>query len=145
MAVIGGSPAGFVQLADLYRRALAEYGHSELPIAMHSPGHIAATDAEAHEQLYPHQAEVWTRLGRERGWPPYTPAAFKDAASPTGSIFVGSPDTVAAKIVWAIRTLGLSRFQLKYSVGGLPHDQRLESIRLYGTEVIPRVRRLLAA
>ncbi len=145
MAVIGGSPAGFVQLADLYRRALAEYGHGELPIAMHSPGHIAATDAEAHEQLYPHQAEVWTRLGRERGWPPYTPAAFKDAASPTGSIFVGSPDTVAAKIVWAIRTLGLSRFQLKYSVGGLPHDQRLESIRLYGTEVIPRVRRLLAA
>ncbi len=143
MAVIGGSPARFLPLADLYRRTLAEAGKSALPIGMHSPGHIAATDDEARGQLFPHQAEVWTRLGRERGWPPYTRAAFEDAASPEGSLFVGSPDTVAAKIAWAIQTLGLSRFQLKYSVGSLPHEQRLESIRLYGTEVIPRVRRLL--
>ena len=65
-------------------------------------------------------------------------------ASPQGALFVGSPETVAQKIAWAARTLGLSRFQLKYSVGALPHDQRLESIRLYGEEVIPRVRELLA-
>lgn len=143
LAVIGGSPRGFVQFADLYRRALAEYGHPELPIGMHSPGHIAATDAEAREQMYPHQAEVFSRIGRERGWGPYTQAAFDDAAGPEGALFVGSPDTVATKIAWACQTLGLSRFQLKYSVGSLPHEQRLESIRLYGTEVIPRVRRLL--
>ena len=60
-------------------------------------------------------------------------------------MFVGSPETVAQKIAWAIRTLGLSRFQLKYAVGTLPHAQRMESIRLYGTEVVPRVRELLAA
>ena len=144
LAVIGGSPAAFVQFADLYRRALIEFGHPELPIGMHSPGHIAATDAEAREQLYPHQADLYTRLGRERGWGPYSQIAFEQAASPQGAMFVGSPDTVATKIAWAVRTLGLSRFQLKYSVGALPHDQRLESIRLYGEEVIPRVRTLLA-
>ena len=145
LAVIGGSPAGFVQLADLYRSALEQLGHPELPVGMHSPGHVAATDAEAREQLYPHQAELYTRIGRERGWPPYSRIAFEQAAGPQGALFVGSPDTVATKIAWAVRTLGLSRFQLKYSVGALPHEQRLESVRLYGEEVVPRVRELLAA
>ncbi|GAA5106217.1 LLM class flavin-dependent oxidoreductase [Alloalcanivorax gelatiniphagus] len=145
LAVIGGSPAGFVQFADLYRQALIEYGRPELPIGMHSPGHVAATDDLAREQLYPHQAELVTRIGRERGWGPYSRIAFEQSASPQGALFVGSPETVAQKIAWAARTLGLSRFQLKYSVGSLPHDQRLESIRLYGEEVIPRVRELLAA
>lgn len=144
LAVIGGSPAGFVQFADLYRRALTEFGHPELPVGMHSPGHVAATDELAREQLYPHQAELSTRLGRERGWPPYSEIAFNQGAAPQGALFVGSPETVAQKIAWSIRTLGLSRFQLKYSVGALPHEQRMESIRLYGTEVIPRVRELLA-
>lgn len=144
LAVIGGSPAAFVQLADLYREALGRMELTELPIGMHSPGHVAATDDEAREQLYPHQAELYTRIGRERGWPPYSRLQFEQAASPQGALFVGSPETVAQKIAWAARTLGLSRFQLKYSVGALPHEQRLESVRLYGEEVVPRVRELLA-
>ncbi|QBX55550.1 LLM class flavin-dependent oxidoreductase [Nocardioides seonyuensis] len=143
LAVIGGSPAAFEQLADLYRRALGQLGHPELPIGMHSPGHVAETDELAREQLYPHQAELVTRLGRERGWPPYSRIAFEQSAGPQGALFVGSPETVAQKIAWAVELLGLSRFQLKYSVGELPHDQRMESIRLYGEEVIPRVRELL--
>ena len=145
LAVIGGSPAGFVQLADLYREALDRMELPELPIGMHSPGHVAATDEEARTQLYPHQAELYTRIGRERGWPPYSRIQFEQAASPQGALFVGSPETVAQKIAWAARTLGLSRFQLKYSVGSLPHEQRMESVRLYGEEVIPRVRDLLRA
>lgn len=145
IAVIGGSPAGFVPLADLYRQTLTQQGFEPRPIGMHSPGHLAATDELAREQLYPHQADLFTRIGRERGWGPYSRAQFEQAAAPEGALFVGSPETVATKIAWAIRTLGLSRLQLKYSVGGLPHAQRLESIRLYGEEVIPRVRELLAA
>jgi probable LLM family oxidoreductase len=145
LAVIGGSPAGCVQLADLYREALGRMELPELPIGMHSPGHVAATDEEAREQLYPNQAELYTRIGRERGWPPYSRIQFEQAASREGALFVGSPETVAQKIAWAARTLGLSRFQLKYSVGSLPHEQRMESVRLYGEEVIPRVRELLRA
>ncbi len=145
LAVIGGSPAAFVQFADLYRDALGQLELPELPIGMHSPGHIAATDDLAREQLYPHQADLVTRLGRERGWGPYSRIAFEQSAGPQGALFVGSPETVAQKIFWAARTLGLSRFQLKYSFGALPHEQRLESIRLYGEEVIPRVRELMAA
>ena len=145
VAVIGGSPEQFSPLVDLYHRALEHYDHGTRPVSMHSPGHVAATDDLAREQMYPHQAAAFTKIGRERGWGPYTPEQFAAGAGPTGSLFVGSPETVAQKVVWAVRTLGLSRFQLKYAVGTLPHEQRLESIRLYGTEVVPRVRELLAA
>jgi probable LLM family oxidoreductase len=144
LAVIGGSPERFVPLADLYRQALAEYGHEPLPISMHSPGHVAETDELAVEQMFPHQREAFTRIGRERGWAPYTREAFDAMTGPTGALFVGSPETVARKIAWAVRTLGLSRFQLKYSVGAQPNADRLSSIRLYGEQVVPRVRELLA-
>ncbi|WP_395657231.1 LLM class flavin-dependent oxidoreductase [Nocardioides sp.] len=144
VAVIGGSPEQFVPLVELYHRALEHYGHGTLPVSMHSPGHVAATDELAREQMYPHQAAAFTKIGQERGWGPYTRIQFEQSASPTGSLFVGSPETVAQKIAWAVRTLGLSRFQLKYAVGTLPHEERLESIRLYGTVVAPRVRELLA-
>ncbi len=143
IAVIGGSPSGFVPFADLYRRALAEYGHELRPIGMHSPGHIAATDELAREQMYPHQAAMFTRIGKERGWAPYSQLQFEQGASPQGALFVGSPETVAQKIAWAVQTLGLSRYQLKYSVGTMPHELRMESIRLYGEEVIPRVKELI--
>ena len=144
IAVIGGSPAGFVPFADLYRRALAEYEFEPRPIGMHSPGHIAATDELAREQFYPHQSVMFTRIGKERGWPPYSRLQMEQGASAQGALFVGSPETVATKIAWAVQLLGLSRFQLKYSVGTMPHAERMESIRLYGEEVIPRVRELLA-
>jgi probable LLM family oxidoreductase len=144
VAVIGGSPEQFAPLVDLYHRALEHYGHGTRPVSMHSPGHVAATDELAREQMYPHQAAAFTKIGRERGWGPYTPAQFEAGAAPTGALFVGSPETVARKIAWAVRTVGLSRFQLKYAVGTLPHEQRMESIRLYGTEVVPRVRELLS-
>ena len=144
IAVIGGSPAQFVPLADLYRRALTELGRDQLPISMHSPGHVAETDEQAVEEMFPHQRDAFTKIGRERGWAPYTREGFDAMTGPTGALFVGSPETVARKIAWAVRTLGLSRFQLKYSVGTLPNADRLSSIRLYGEQVIPRVRELLS-
>jgi probable LLM family oxidoreductase len=143
VAVIGGSPERFVPLVDLYHRALEHYGHPTRPVSMHSPGHVAATDEEAREQMFPYQSDSFTRIGRERGWGPYTREQFDASAGPTGSLFVGSPETVAQKVAWAMRTVDLSRFQLKYAVGGLPHELRMESIRLYGTRVVPRVRELL--
>ncbi|AGM05962.1 LLM class flavin-dependent oxidoreductase [Amycolatopsis keratiniphila] len=143
MAVIGGSPERFTPLADLYRRALKEAGHQELPISMHSPGHIAETDELAVSQHFSHHQAAFAKIGAERGWGPMSRADYDAMAGPRGALFVGSPETVAQKIAWAVRTLGLSRFQLKYSVGELPHEQRLNSIRLYGEQVVPRVKELL--
>ncbi len=144
VAVIGGSPARFAPLVDLYHQALAEYGHETLPVSMHSPGHVAATDEEAVEQHFRHHARQFTQIGRERGWPPFTREAYDAMLAPEGSLFVGSPQTVANKIAWAMRTLRLSRFQLKYTVGTQPNADRMSSLRLYAEEVVPRVRELLA-
>ncbi len=144
LAIIGGSPAHFVPLVQLYHRALDKLGQEPRPIAVHSPGHVAPTDEEAKEQLWPHYQVMTERIGRERGWGPTTRSHFEMAASREGALYVGSPETVAEKIARTVRELGLARFDLKYSNGTLPHSAMMRSIELYGTQVAPRVRELLS-
>ena len=145
IAVIGGAPRRFAPFVDLYHRALAEFGHSERPVAVHSPGYIAESDEQAREELWPHYAAFHARIGQERGWPPMTRAQFDASTGPDGALFVGAPESVAAKIVDAVKTLGLARFDMKYSNGTLPHSKMMRSIELYGTKVMPLVRRTLDA
>jgi probable LLM family oxidoreductase len=143
LGIIGGDPARFAPYASLYRQTLAELGAPELPIGEHSPGFVADTDEEARELLFPYFKTQRDRIGRERGWPPATRAQF-DSEVTDVAVFAGSPQTVAAKIARAVQALGLSRFDLKYSNGAMPHGHLLRSIELYATEVVPRVRELLA-
>jgi alkanesulfonate monooxygenase SsuD/methylene tetrahydromethanopterin reductase-like flavin-dependent oxidoreductase (luciferase family) len=144
LAIIGGSPTRFLAYADLYRRTLEAKGVPPLPIGVHSPGHVAATDEAARDDLRPHYLAMMNRIGRERGWSSIGSDHFEREASPEGALCVGSPETVAAKIASTARALGLSRFSLKYSAGTLPHEKLMTSIELYGTRVVPRVRELLA-
>ncbi|CEA09865.1 Alkanal monooxygenase alpha chain [Arthrobacter saudimassiliensis] len=144
LAIIGGQPARFAPYVDLYERALDQFNQPALPVGAHSPGYIADTDERALEEAWPHYAEMQGRIGRERGWPPLTRAAYEAEAGPDGALFIGSPETVADKIVRTARTLRLSRFDLKYSLGTLPHEQLMSCIELYGSVVAPRVRRELA-
>jgi len=143
LAIIGGDPQRFRPYVDLYGRALAQFGSERLEVGVHSPGHIADSDDEAQDQLWPAYREMRNRIGAERGWPPTSRAEF-DREVESGSLYVGAPETVAKKIASTARLLGLSRFDLKYSSGPLPHERMLHSIELYGREVIPRVRQLLA-
>jgi probable LLM family oxidoreductase len=144
LAIIGGNPLRFRPYVDLYLETLARSQQPVLEIGAHSPGHVAETDEQAKEDVWPHYAAMMTRIGRERGWPPVSRQQFDREAGPDGALFVGSPETVAAKIVKTVKGLGLSRFDMKYSNGQLPHEKLLRSIKLYGTRVIPRVRELLA-
>jgi len=143
LAIIGGDPSRFLPFANLYRQAQDELGRDPMPLGVHSPGHVAASDAEARDQLWPHFEANRNRIGAERGWPRTTRAEFEHEAD-TGSLYVGSAETVAQKIAGTVRTLGADRFDLKYANGTMPHEQLLASIELYGREVIPRVRELLA-
>lgn len=145
IAIIGGEPLRFQPLVDLYRRALAEFGRPDLPIAVHSPGYIAETDAQALEELWPHYSAMMARIGRERGWSPMSRGQFEAMAGPDGALYAGSPESVAAKIGRVARAFGLSRFDLKYSAGTLPHARLMRSIELYGTAVVPLVRQALSA
>jgi probable LLM family oxidoreductase len=140
LAIIGGEPKRFAPLVDLYRRALEDFGHPDQPVAVHSPGYVGDTDEQARDEFWPHFYRMHARIGRERGWPPMTREQFDASAGPLGALFVGSPETVAAKIVRVTQDLGLSRFDLKYSAGTLPHVNLMRSIELYGTKVAPLVR-----
>lgn len=144
LAIIGGEPVRFAPYIDLYKRALGQFGKPAQPLGAHSPGYVADTDEEAQDELWPPYRVMQARIGAERGWPPLTREGFEREIE-QGSLYVGSPETVAAKIAATVQSLGLSRFQLKYSVGALSHERMMHSIALYGREVIPRVRRLLAA
>ncbi|KJC65845.1 LLM class flavin-dependent oxidoreductase [Agreia bicolorata] len=144
LAIIGGDPVRFAPYADLYRRALAQLESPELPIGVHSPGYVAATDEQAREEFWPEYKKMRDRIGADRGWPPMARSEFDREAGPHGSLYVGSPETVAQKIASTVRAIGASRFDLKYSAGPLSHDLLMTCIELYGTVVIPRVRELLA-
>ena len=143
LAIIGGSPQRFRPYVDLYHQSLEKFGHPRQPVAVHSPGYVANTDEEAKADLWPHYEAIMTRIGGERGWPPPSHAQFEREAGPHGALCVGSPETVAAKIANTARLLDLSRFNMKYSNGTLPHEKLMQSIELFGTKVAPRVRELL--
>ncbi|GAA1609815.1 LLM class flavin-dependent oxidoreductase [Actinoplanes couchii] len=142
LAIIGGAPARFEPYVDLYKRALTELEQEPQPVAVHCPGFVAATDQEAIDILWPHARRNLDRIGRERGWPPATRDRF-EADVAEGAWHVGSPETVAQKVAATIRALGIDRFDMKYAHGPLPHEHLMTCIRLYGEQVVPRVRELL--
>jgi len=143
LAIIGGNPQRFNGYTELYKQMLQRFGKPMLPIGVHSPGHVAATDEQAKEDIWPHYEGLMNRIGSERGWAPIGRAHFEREAGPEGALFVGSPETVAAKIARTITALGLTRFDMKYSNGTLPHDKLMTSIELYGRKVVPLVREQL--
>lgn len=143
LAIIGGPAARFRPYVDLYHRAWGQVGQPAQPVGVHSPGHVAATDAEARERFFAAYKPMHDTIGAERGWPPLTRTDFLREVE-HGAMVVGSPETVARKIAATVRGLGLSRFQLKYSAGPLDHGHALDAIALYGERVIPMVRDMLA-
>jgi probable LLM family oxidoreductase len=143
LAIIGGDPKRFAPYVELYHRSLAQFGRETRPIGVHSPGYVAETDAQAREELWPDYKIMRDRIGKERGWPPMGRDEFVSEAD-HGSLYVGAPETVARKIAATVKALGLSRFQLKYSAGPLPHEKLMRSIELYGRKVVPLVRDMLS-
>jgi probable LLM family oxidoreductase len=144
LAIIGGAPARFAPYVELYRKAAAEFGTTAQLVGMHSPGFIGATDDEAKRVYFPAYKIMRDRLGAERGWPPLTWQDFEHEIA-HGSMYVGSPETVAAKIAATVGVLDVARFDLIYSGGPLPQAARSKAVELYGSRVIPMVRDLIAS
>jgi len=143
LAIIGGSPERFVPYVELYKQAAEELGTPVHPIGMHSPGFIADTDEEAMKIAWPAHKKNFDTIGKTRGWAPMTYDHFRHEVL-HGSLYIGSPETVAQKMSKAIKALGVKRFDLVYGGGPMPAEARLKMIELYGTKVIPRIRELLA-
>ncbi|ROS38624.1 LLM class flavin-dependent oxidoreductase [Amycolatopsis thermoflava] len=143
LAIIGGPPKRFAPYLDLYRRAAAEFGTTAHPVGMHSPGFVADTDEQAREVFWPRYRVIRDRIGRQRGWPPIRREEY-DAEIDHGSLYIGSPETVARKIARAVTDLGVGRFDMIYSSGSQPASARLRAVELYGTKVIPMVHDILS-
>lgn len=143
VAVIGGETERFRPLVDLYRKAGKEAGFppDQLKVGLHSPGFVATDDEAAIAQYYPGYAELWTKLGRERGWPPVTRSQFDSQVGPKGVLVVGGPETVAEKLLRHSKALGgVDRFTFQMDNAGLTHEQLLRSIELIGSNVIPKIK-----
>src|SRR4051794_6920155 len=143
LAIIGGPPARFEPYVDPYPRAAGQLGTTAHPIGMHSPGFVADTDEEAKEIFWPAYRVIRDRIGEIRGWPKIRRAEF-EADIEHGSLYIGSPETVARKMARAIKTLGVGRFDLIYTAGAQPAGARMRAVELYGTKVLPMVKDMLA-
>ena len=141
LAIIGGNPAHFLPLVELYRNTAKSTGHENLPLAVHSHGYISEDSQKAADEFFPPYAYVMSKIGRERGWPPTTRPQFEAGRSRQGSLLVGSPQQVIDKILYEKELFGLDRFLLHVSVGTLPHAQVMHSIELFGTQVAPVIRK----
>ncbi|MEK7954227.1 LLM class flavin-dependent oxidoreductase [Luteolibacter soli] len=140
VAIIGGEPARFRPLIDLYREAGRKAGHppEQLIVGIHAIGYVAGTMQQAVEDLAPGYMHTFNEVGKERGWPPTTMAHFKAGVSPQGALLVGDPEHVARKIASYDEKLGgISRITFQMSAASLPHERLLESIQLIGTKVVP--------
>jgi probable LLM family oxidoreductase len=147
VAIIGGEPHRFRPLIDLYREAGKRAGHApeSLKVGIHALGYVADTDQQAADDFFPGYAEAFTKIGRERGWPPVTRSQFEALRRPTGALLVSDAPTVAAKLLKMNDALGgISRISFQMSVAALQHDRLLHAIELLGTAVAPIVRKALA-
>jgi probable LLM family oxidoreductase len=142
VAVIGGQTHRFRPLIDLYREAgqAAGYQPNELKVGLHSPGYVSGTNEKAVEEYYPGYAELWTKLGLERGWPPVTKEKFEGLIDKQGVLVLGGPEQVAEKILRHSEALGgISRFTFQMDNAGLTNAQLMSSIEFIGTKVIPLI------
>lgn len=146
VAIIGGEPHHFRPLIDLYREAGKRAGHApeQLKVGIHALGYVADTDQQASDDFFPGYAEAFTKIGKERGWPPVTRAQFEALRRPTGALIVSDPETVAAKLLLMNEALGgISRISFQMSVAALRHDKLMHAIELLGTKVAPIIRKAL--
>jgi len=143
VAIIGGEPRRFRPLIDLYRETGKQHGHAadRLRVGVHMPGYVARTTQEAADDFFPGFARAVTDVGKERGWPAMTRAAFDAQRGPHGALLIGSADEVAEKILRHNETLGgISRLTFQMNAASLPHSKLMRATELIGAHVAPAVR-----
>jgi alkanesulfonate monooxygenase SsuD/methylene tetrahydromethanopterin reductase-like flavin-dependent oxidoreductase (luciferase family) len=146
LGIIGGQPERFAPLVSLYREAGSRAGHdaASLKVGINTHGYIADTSQQAADEFFPAYAQVMTRLGRERGWPPTTRPQFEAMRQPRGALAVGDPQEIIDKILFQHEIFRHDRYLAQFSVGTMPHAQIMRSIELLGTRVAPVVRAEIA-
>ena len=142
IAIIGGDPVRFKPYVNLYKKAIKQYNQPLHPLGMHSHGVILEDGAKAREVGFKYIKKAMDKIGATRGWAPMTKDRF-DYEVESGSYYIGTPEEVAQKIAKNMKSLDMGRFDLVYGTGGQYKEVRDQTIELYATKVIPRVKELL--
>ena len=147
LAIIGGMPEQFVPFVDLYRQTAVRAGKDpgELQFGVNNHFYVSETSQQAGDEFYPYYAEMMDRVGRDRGWPPLTRQRFDQSRSSRGALMVGSVQEVVDKILFEHELFGNTRFLAQASVGNVPHKLTMKSIELFGTKVVPAVKKALTS
>jgi probable LLM family oxidoreductase len=147
IAILGGEPARFSQLTDLYRKAAGDAGHdvAKLQLAINEHMYIADTSQQAADEFFPMYEKMMNRVGKERGWPPLTRPQFEYLRLPNGPLLVGSPDEIVEKLVYQYGLFKNTRFLAQIISGDIDHNKLMRSIELFGTSVAPAVRKRINA
>jgi probable LLM family oxidoreductase len=142
-AIIGGMPRQFKPLIDFYKENYKIYGHDveKMEIGVHSHTFVSDSQEELIRHYYPYYAAQMDRIGKDRGWQPYTKTQFEGGMSPEGALFMGDAHQVAEKMIQNIELFGLTRFIAHIDVGGPSHMDMMKAIELYGSKVLPEVRK----
>ena len=145
LAIIGGMPEQFVRFINLYKDSCKELGRSkeEIQLGVNNHFYVGEDSEIAAKEFYPYYATMMDRVGRERGWQPLTRPQFDYLREPRGALMVGSVQQVVDKILYEHEIFGNTRFLAQASVGTVPHDKILKSIELFGTKVVPQIRKAL--
>lgn len=141
IAIIGGYPAQFKQMADLHARGAEEHNQPKQKLSINSHGFISETSQQAFDTAFPAFKQVMDKIGRERGWPPMQRNQFEASTALEGANFVGSPQEVIDKIMFQYEIFKHDRFLMQMTVGSIPHKEVLKSIELFATEVAPVIRK----
>ncbi len=147
IAIIGGAPARFAPLVELYRESArrAQADPKGLAVGINSHMYLAESAQRARDEFFGPYSQMMNRIGRERGWPPMSRAQFDAGCEPEGHLLVGTPEEVTAKILAHHELFRHDRFLGHISVGILPHERAMRATELYASEVAPAVRAALAA
>lgn len=146
LAIIGGMPEQFVPFINLYRETTLSEGtnKNEIQLGVNNHFYVGENSESTAKEFYPHYAAVMNRVGRERGWPPLSEAQYNQLRSPKGALMVGSVDQVIEKILYEHELFGNTRFMAQASIGTLPHELTMKSIELFGSKVVPAVKKALS-
>ena len=143
LAIIGGQPAHFVSFVNLYKDTWKKSGKDlkDLRFGINNHVYIGEDSQKAADEFYPYYATMMNRVGRERGWAPLTKQQYDALRSPTAALMVGSVQQVIDKILYEHELFGNTRFLAQASVGNVPHQLIMKSIELFGTRVVPVIRK----
>ncbi len=142
IAILGGSPAQFVQLTNLYRNAANKAGHDvdKLQLCINEHLYLADSSEQAKDEFWVIYERIMNKIGKERGWGKMTRDHFEDLCEPDGPLLVGGVKEVTEKLIYQHKLFNNTRFLAQIISGDIAHEKIMHSIELFGKEVMPAVK-----